>query len=94
MTSQADNQVKPEVRTESDSDGSLRGVVGMRRGFDIICLAPEGFSSRKVANIRQAMCQVEMLLETGATKIGIYAQSNEAQPNDKLCEPGANNQKL
>lgn len=27
MTSQTDNQVKPEVRTESDSDGSLNGVV-------------------------------------------------------------------
>jgi len=29
MTNQADNQVKPEVRTESDSDGSLHGVVGL-----------------------------------------------------------------
>ena len=51
---------------------TLENAAGMRRGYDIICLAPEGFSSQKVANIRQAMCQVEMLLETDALpEIGI-----------------------
>ena len=73
---------EPEAEPSAENiAGSFQRMVGMRREYDIICLAPEGFSSRKAANIRQAMCQVEMLLETGATKIGIYAQSHEAQPN-------------
>lgn len=56
-------------------------MVGVRRGYEIICLEPKGFSTREVPNIRQAMCQVEMLLETGATKIGIYALNVEAHSN-------------
>ena len=73
----------PKCDSEPAQPSSLKQEVGMRRGFEIICLEPSGFSTREVQTIRQAMCQVEMLLETGATKIGIYALKVEAHPNDQ-----------
>lgn len=52
------------------------------REIEVIALEPKGFTSRKVANIRQAALYAEWLLETGATKISIYVSQIEAQHND------------
>lgn len=54
--------------------------------IEVIALAPSGFSRKEVDNFRQAVIQAEWLLETGATKIGIYVFKG-AKPE---CKPECN----
>lgn len=61
---------------EPPTHGSNEPRTDGRRDYEIIALTPDGFMRRKCGNIRQLVVQAEWLLETGATKVGLYVHKN------------------